>query len=258
MFRRCLWSNMWSKSPSWPGAAPAAATHPEGLFFMFRFGVLYLCRGWDARYFLGQAYQFLARLYKEYSLAGGGPNSPAQEPTKACGGAFHSMIVVVTRIQLEYRINPLALVKSMNLFCVLPDTSQKWVSSFALLVTQGKIHTIGTSLWLMGEDVLLHSWKPERARHAANPWKEIRPVDGIQRKQPGQRIPSDPTPARNSGTFLLCCGALHFWKQVGCPKAPYRGSSPNRWWPPVWTVGNQRPVQSHIPFALHWGRCWGR
>ena len=45
-----------------------------------------------------QAYQFLARLYKEYSLAGGGPNSPAQEPTKTCSCALYRMIVVITRI----------------------------------------------------------------------------------------------------------------------------------------------------------------
>ena len=35
---------------------------------MFRFGVLYLFRGREARCFLSQAYQFLTRLYKEYSL----------------------------------------------------------------------------------------------------------------------------------------------------------------------------------------------
>lgn len=44
----------------------------EGLFFMFRFGVLYLCRGREARGFSSQAYQFLTHLYKEYSLAGRG------------------------------------------------------------------------------------------------------------------------------------------------------------------------------------------
>ena len=113
-----------------------------------------------------QAYQFLARLYKEYSLERGGVTSPAQEPTKACSCALHRMIVVVTRIQLEYRINPLALVESMNLFCVLPDTSQKWGSSFVLLVTQGKVHVVRQTLRLMGEDVLLYSGKPERTGHA--------------------------------------------------------------------------------------------
>ena len=116
--------------------------------------------------FSSQAYQFLARLYKEYSLAGGGPNSPAQEPIKACNCALHSMIVVIARIQLEYRINPLALVESMNLFCVLPDTSQKWVSSFVLLITQRKVHVVRQTLRLMEEDVLLYSGKPKRARYA--------------------------------------------------------------------------------------------
>ena len=116
-----------------------------------------------------QAYQFLARLYKEYSLTGRGGASPAQEPTKACSCTLYSMVVVIARIQLEYRINPLALVKSMNLFCVLPDTSQKWVSSFVLLVAQRKVHVVRQTLWLMGENVLFHAGKPKRARHATNP-----------------------------------------------------------------------------------------
>ena len=37
----------------------------EGLSFMFRFGLLYLCRGREARGFSSQAYQFLTRLIKE-------------------------------------------------------------------------------------------------------------------------------------------------------------------------------------------------
>ena len=113
-----------------------------------------------------QAYQFLTCLYKEYSQAGGGPNSPAQEPTKACSCTLRSTIVVIAQIQLEYRINPLALIESMNLFCVLPDISQKWVSSFILFVTQRKVHVVRQTLWLMGENVLLYSRKPERTGHA--------------------------------------------------------------------------------------------
>ena len=151
-----------------------------------------------------QAYQFLARLYKEYSLERRGVTSPAQEPTKACNCALHRIIVVVTRIQLEYRINPLALVESMYLFCVLPDTSQKWVSSFVLLVAQRKVHVVRQTLWLMGEDVLLYSRKPERIGRAPYTEKQVRLVDGIQRKQPGQRIPSNSAPSWNAGNFSLC------------------------------------------------------
>ena len=69
---------------------------------MFRFGVLYLCRGREARGFSSQAYQFLTHLYKEYSLAGGGPNSPAQEPTKIRSCALRSTIVVIAwKVLLE-------------------------------------------------------------------------------------------------------------------------------------------------------------
>ena len=116
-----------------------------------------------------QAYQFLARLNKEYSLAGGGPNSPAQEPTKACSCALHSMIVVITWIQLEHCVNSLGLIEGLNLFRVLPDISQKWVSGFILLVTQRKVHVVRQTLWLMGENVLLYSGKPERTGYATNP-----------------------------------------------------------------------------------------
>ena len=47
--------------------------------------------------FPSQAYQFLTRLYKEYSLARAEVTSPAQEPTNARSGALHRMIVVVPR-----------------------------------------------------------------------------------------------------------------------------------------------------------------
>ena len=82
-----------------------------------------------------QAYQFLARLNKEYSLAGGGPNSPAQEPTKACSCAFHSLVIVIAWIQLERCVNALATIEVVNLLCVLSNTLQNRVSGFAFLVT---------------------------------------------------------------------------------------------------------------------------
>lgn len=69
-----------------------------------------------------QAYQFLARLYKEYSLAGRGGASPAQEPTKACSCAFHSLVIVIAWIQLKHCVDPLALIEGLDLLCILPDT----------------------------------------------------------------------------------------------------------------------------------------
>ena len=120
-------------------------------------------------FFAPQAYQFLTRLYKEYSLAGGAPNSPAQEPTKACSCALRRMVVVISGVQLKHCVDPLALIECLNLFCVLPDTSQKWVTGLALLVSQGEVHAVRQTLWLMGENVLFHAGKPKRARHTANP-----------------------------------------------------------------------------------------
>ena len=67
---------------------------------MFGFGVLYLWRSLNASHFCPQAYQFLARLIKEYSLVGGGPNSPAQEPEKASGSAFYSLLPAEIQIVL--------------------------------------------------------------------------------------------------------------------------------------------------------------
>lgn len=58
----------------------------------------------------------------------------------------------------------------------------------------------------MGEDIVLHSGKPERAGHTAYTGKQIRPVDGVQSKQAGQRIPSDPPPGRYAGKLFLCRG----------------------------------------------------
>ena len=116
--------------------------------------------------FSSQAYQFLTRLYKEYSLVGGGPNSPAQEPTKACSGAINSMIVVVPRVQLKHRVDPFVLEEGLDIFRVLADASQDRVSGLALLISQRKVHTIWPLFRFMGEDILFHTWKPERAGHA--------------------------------------------------------------------------------------------
>ena len=114
-----------------------------------------------------QAYQFLARLNKEYSLAGGGPNSPAQEPTKTCSCALRSMVVVVPRVQPKHRVDPFVLEEGLDLFRVLTDASQDRVPGLALLISQRKVHTVRPMLWFMGEDILFHTWKPERAGHAA-------------------------------------------------------------------------------------------
>lgn len=64
---------------------------------------------------------------------------------------------------------------------------------------------IWPTFWFMGEDVLLHSGKPERPRHTAHTGEQIRLVNAVQSKQPGQRVAGNPTPARDSSNFLLCC-----------------------------------------------------
>ena len=129
-----------------------------------------------------QAYQFLARLNKEYGPEGGGLASPAQEPAKTGNCTFYSLVIVIAWIQLEHCVNALALIEGVNLLCVLSNTSQSRVSSFALLVPQGEIHAVRPALWLMGEDILLHSRKPERAGHAAHTGEQICLIDGVQRK----------------------------------------------------------------------------
>ena len=79
------------------------------------------------------------------------------------------MIVVITWIQLEHCVNSLGLIECLNLFRVLPDIPQDRVSSFALLISKRKVHTVRPTLWLVRKDVLLHTGKPERAGHTANP-----------------------------------------------------------------------------------------
>lgn len=75
---------------------------------------------------------------------------------------------------------------------------------FALLISQKKVHTIRPALWLIGKDVLLHVGKPEGTGHAVHSGKQNRPVDGVQSEQPGQRIPSDASPTRDSVELFLC------------------------------------------------------
>ena len=143
---------------------------------------------------------------QEYRLAGRGRASPAQEPTKAGSGALRRVVVVVARVQLKHRVDPLVLIERLDLLRILPDIPQDRVPGLALLVSQGEVDAVWLALGLVGKDVLLHAGKPERAGHAAHPGKQIRPVDGVQGEQPGQRIPSDFPPGRNSSYFLLCRG----------------------------------------------------
>ena len=58
----------------------------------------------------------------------------AQQPGNAGGGALRRLVVVVTWIQLEHRIDPLVLIECLNLLRVLTDAPQDWVPSLALLV----------------------------------------------------------------------------------------------------------------------------
>ena len=76
------------------------------------------------------------------------------------------MVVVIARIQLEYRINPLALIECLSFFRIQPDAPQNWVSGFALLVPQREIYAVRPTLWLVRKDVLLHAGIPEGAGHA--------------------------------------------------------------------------------------------
>ena len=114
------------------------------------------------------------------------------------------MIVVVTRIKLKYRVDPLTLIEGLDLLCVLPDTPQDRIPGRALLVPQGEVHAVRSALRRMGEEVLLHAGKPEGAGHAAHPGEQICPVDGIQGKEPRQGVSGDPTPTRDSVNLLLC------------------------------------------------------
>ena len=74
----------------------------RALFAVRVWGIVPLAKP-ECKSFLGsQAYQFLARLNKEYSPAGGGPNSPVQEPTKIRSCALRSTIVVIAwKVLLE-------------------------------------------------------------------------------------------------------------------------------------------------------------
>ena len=138
---------------------------------MFRFGVLYLCRGREARGFFESGVSIFNTPIQRIRPGKRRITSPTQEPTETCNCAFHSMVVVVTRIYLKHRVDPLALIEGLDLLCVLPDTPQNRIPGLALLVSQGEVHAVRPTLWLIGEDIVLHSGKPERARHTAHPRK---------------------------------------------------------------------------------------
>lgn len=140
----------------------------------------------------------------EERLAACDGNSAVQEPTKAGSGALHALDKVVAGVQLEHRVDPPALVISAYLLGVRLNRAQDRILGFALLISQREIYAVRLVLWLMGEDVLLHSGKPEGAGHAAHPGKQICLVDGVEGKQPGQRISGDAPPARNAAKLFLC------------------------------------------------------
>ena len=128
----------------------------------------------------------------------------AQYPSNTGSSALNTLDKVVARVQLEHRVDPFALVISAYLLGVRLNCAQDRILGFALLISQRKVHTIRQVLWLVGEDVLLHTGKPEGAGHAAHPGKQVRLVDGIQSEQPSQRIPGDPPPTRNAAKLFLC------------------------------------------------------
>ena len=111
---------------------------------------------------------------------------------------------MVARIHLKHCVDPLALIEGMNLLRILPDAPQDRVPGLTLLVPQGEVDAVRPALGLMGEEVLLHAGKPEGAGHAAHPGKQIRLVEGVHGEQPGQGVPGDPAPTRDSINLLLC------------------------------------------------------
>ena len=117
---------------------------------------------------------------------------------------FRSVVMIIYWIQLDHCVDPPCLIEHLELFRVLLDTLKNRVPGLALHISQRKVHAIWPTLWLMGEDVPLHSGKPEKSKHAAYTGKQIRLVNAVQCKQPSQGVAGNPKPARVSGNFLLC------------------------------------------------------
>ena len=134
---------------------------------MFRFRVLYLCRGREARGFFESGVSIFNTPIQRIQPGERRSYLTCSGPTKACSCALHRMIVMVPRVQLKHCVDSLALIERLNLFRILPDAPQNWVSGFALLVTQREIYAVRPMLWLVGKDVLLHTGKPEGAGHAS-------------------------------------------------------------------------------------------
>ncbi len=155
------------------------------------------------------------------------------------------MVIVITWILLEPYVNALALIKSMNLFCVLLDTSQNRISSFALLISQRKVYTIWPPLRFMGEDISSH-WETRETltcflHGKIDPSGRSRTV---QRPTPARRYPVIPrqqgTPAISFSTVGIISWvrsrrwssapliqASAFLKAGGLFRKPCRGSCPD-------------------------------
>ena len=152
------------KEPFLTRRGTTAIACSEGLFFMFRFGVLYLCRGREARGFFESGVSIFNTPIQRIQPGERRSYLTCSGPTKACSCALHSSVIVIAWIQLEHCVNSLGLIEGLNLFHVLPDVPQNRVPGLTLLVSQGKVHVVRPTLWLVRKNVLLYSGKARENR----------------------------------------------------------------------------------------------
>lgn len=158
---------MGSKTLPDQGRQVSASPGPEAFFHDSGFGVLYLCRGREARGFFESGISIFSPPIQRIRAEG----HPlfAQQPLNARNGPFDPLDEVISGIQLEYRVDALVLVKGLDLLCIFLNCFQDWITGLGLFVPQREIDAVRPVLRLMGKDVFLETWKPQGAGHAPHP-----------------------------------------------------------------------------------------
>lgn len=127
-------------------------------FFMFKFGVLYLRRGREARCFFKSGVSIfntpIQRIQPDerggYLTCSGTNKGPRRcAPPHDCNGC----------LGLAETPDLLGLIEGLDFLCVLPDAPQNRVSYLALLIFKEKAHAIRPTLQFTGEDIFLHHGK---------------------------------------------------------------------------------------------------
>lgn len=132
----------------------------------------------------------------------------AQQPLDACRRPLHCLDKMIAGIQLKHGVDAVVLVKGPDLLGILPDWFQNRVAGPGLPVPQGEVDAVRPALRLVGKGVFLEIRKPQGAGYTPYTGKQIGLIDGVQGKQPCQRVPGDSAPCRRPARSFSALGKI--------------------------------------------------